>query len=228
MSEFFDERELEKKIKIEPHDYSKDIELLDSRMRKTQFAYLEAVKSKLKRGIRRATAFLLLGILIALAALLLSDYFPAYDMAAFIFLKTFLPIEYNPFMSFIAMLVPAVIVFLLLAWLYNRETKFYFYLAKKSSQTEKKTGFFAMLVGPFIILLAAIIASAILLTAFSFIGCQQMLCHFYDNMGRLSSSMLFNLLSLSFYLMLLGAIQLKRCLWLLRIGIKDLYEDPGL
>ncbi len=228
MSEFFDERELEKKVKLPPHDYSKGIEKLDEKIRKTQFKYIDAVLGQVRKVRRRAIALIIAGLAVAIVTLLTANFFPAYDADAYIFLNSFIPIGYNPIISVLSIMIPAVIVFAFLVWLYNRETSAYLYLAKKTSEAEKKRGFLVMLAKPFLILITAIAAVAILLTLFSFLGCQHFVCHFFDNADRFSSNLLFNLLSLAFYLIILGALQLKRYIELVKMGIKDFYKDIEL
>ena len=138
MNEFFDEKEFKKNIKIEPHNYSDDIERLDQKMRKNQFSYIDAVMNQIKKLKRRAITLLVAGIAIVIATILLSDFFPAYDMDSYIFLNNILAVGYNPILSMITMLIPIVIVFTFLVWLYNREVKMYLYLAQKSKATGKK------------------------------------------------------------------------------------------
>ncbi len=228
MDEFFNEKDLEKNIKIEPHDYSKDIERLDQKMRKNQFSYIDAVMNQVKNLKRRAITLLVVGIAIAIATILLSDFFPAYDMESYIFLNSILGVGYNPILSILTMLIPIVIVFTFLVWLYNREVKMYLYLAQKSKVTSKKAGFVTMLIEPFLLLVSAIISSILFLSLFSFFGCNQLICNFFGNTDKLSSNLLFNLLTLSFYLIFLGLLQLKRYLDLAKLGIRDFYKDIKL
>ena len=228
MGEFFDERELERNVKVEPHDYGKDIENLDKKMRSTQFNYIDVVLKRLKKVKRRAIALLVIGVALAAIALLTSNILPDYDMDAYIFLNNILPIEHNPILAMLAMIVPAAVVFVFLVWLYNREAKMYFYLAKKVEAKGTKARFVSMLAAPFLLLSAAIACSALLLFLFSLLNCQFVICHFYTTLDRFSSNMLFNLLSLAFYLIFLGSLQLKRYIVLVSLGIKDFYKDLKL
>ena len=224
MARILSDAELEKQIKTPPHDYSKDIERLDNKIKSQRFAYIDAVKKKFMRAKLSAVSLLLAGIVVMALTLFLSSSFTLFDDLWYFFLKgTFSIVDLPPGVGFIGAIIPAVIVFVFLVWLHNRETKFWFYFVQKTQK--KRSGFFVMLVEPFMMLVLGVVLSAVLLSAFSFSGCGYFFCSFFVRPFIFSQNMLFNFLALSFYLIILGTVQFKRYLQLWKLGIGSLGEE---
>jgi multisubunit Na+/H+ antiporter MnhB subunit len=207
-----------------PHDYSKDIERLDEKIKTQRFAYIDAVKRKFMRAKISAIALLLAGVAVMALTLFFSSHFTLFDDLFYFFLRnTFSMEDLPPGVGSVGLIIPAVIVFVFLVWLHNRETKFWFYFVQKTQK--KRSGFFVMLVEPFMMLVLGVACSAVLLSAFSYIGCDYSFCTFFKRAFIFSSNMLFNFLALSIYLIILGTVQFKRYLQLWKLGIGSLGEE---
>jgi len=217
----------------EPGDiptYSESIRKLEQRIKNEKFSYADAISKRLRSARDRALALLLIGVMVLCASLLLSDFLPGLDEPIFIFLRDNFSIALlDPFLgsliSFTIMLVPAALVFAFLVYLHNRETRFWFYLTRKAKRTTKKGRFFVSLIEPFFMLVAGIIISVLLLFIFSLLDCAFFFCTFYEKTFYFSSNLLFNLFALSFYFIILGGVQIKRYVSLIKSGITELAKE---
>jgi len=221
MAKLLNDKELQAKMRADELKGLTEIDRLSRRIQKEKFSYEDAIRRKLDKARDRSLALLLIGAGILIAALIFSDIFPQYDEPAYFFLEG--SISINPILGFIGMVLPPAVVFAFLVWLHNRETKFWFYLTKKAQETKRKSSFLITLIEPFLMLVSGIALSILLLLVASLFGCEYFFCRFYETAFYFSSNILFNFLSLSFYLMILGGVQLKRYLDLVRFGVKNIF-----
>ncbi|MBN1941487.1 MAG: hypothetical protein JW772_04875 [Candidatus Diapherotrites archaeon] len=214
---------------LNKRDFARDLDSLGKKIESTKYSYVDTVKKKLNKAKRRAMYLLFFGIIVLALALILADFFPRYDEPLFYWMKDTLGMStFDPLTGFVGMIIPAILVFVVLVWVHNRETRFWAYLSKKAQEKTKKGKFFMNLVEPFLMLVAAIICSAILLFVFSLSNCDFFFCNYYEKSFQFSANFLFNLIALGFYFIILGGVQFKRYVSFMAMGVKAIEQEFSL